>query len=203
MSEILYWACLDLSRLTGAEHEPLLTDNRASKHTKVCPAIELDLLLPRNTSKNTGDSVLQLLYHLIIPWPDKNQQCEILIEGPASSSPNTLPNLATVLEEIERLRADAVARSQSHLEFQETLRTDLSLRTRFRLTSPSEKDLFNPHRIINLAELLQHIQSQTSVEAHEQFSQPERINLAFKVAECGLILLGTSWLTDVKSTNIK
>ena len=43
----------------------------------------------------------------------------------------------------------------------------------------------------------------TSAEAHEQFPRQERIDLAYKVVECGLYLLGTSWLRNLKSKKIQ
>ena len=202
-SEILYWACLDLNGTTIADYEALTTHTGASKHFNVCLALELDLILSQNTRSDSGDCTMQLLYHLIVPWPDTSKQCEILIEGPTTSNQDTLPRLAEALKDIDKLRAYTAARTKSYLDFQETLRIDLSLHTKFRLMAPTEEVQFVSHRNTELANLLQLIQNQTSIESYERFPRSERINLAFKVAECGLILLGTSWLSGLKSTNIK
>jgi hypothetical protein len=42
-----------------------------------------------------------------------------------------------------------------------------------------------------------------SFQASAQFPCTERLNLAFKVAECGLLLIGTSWLSSIDSRNVQ
>ncbi|KAF4306216.1 Integrase catalytic core [Botryosphaeria dothidea] len=51
--------------------------------------------------------------------------------------------------------------------------------------------------------LLETIQNKSFAESFEKFPNAERIDLAYQVAECGLMLLGTSWLSGVRSTQIK
>ena len=88
-------------------------------------------------------ALLKLRYHILIAWPEHDQQHEIVAEGPFAFPKSASPS--EINEEVE----------------------------------------------ITLA------------EAHEHFPLRERLNLAFKVAECGLLLLGTSWLSTLSSRKIK
>jgi hypothetical protein len=51
--------------------------------------------------------------------------------------------------------------------------------------------------------LLYELHTVRANEPADKFPRSERLRFAFKIAECGLFLCGTSWLADLKSSNVR
>lgn len=202
-SEILYWACAGLASTKAAEFEG---SHIPAGPTLACyPSLEMDLLVRQqddDASAAGDDASLRVLhYHIVVEHPVGQKQWEVLVEGP---KPNEeLNTLTQTLSPVDLAQACAMLESTENDQYMGQLPSDPSTMCMFRLMSPYDPVELATHRSIHLSSLLGRIQNRTSVEAHEQFPIKERIHLAFKVAECGLLLLGTPWLSNLNSRQIK
>ncbi|EGU84881.1 hypothetical protein FOXB_04605 [Fusarium oxysporum f. sp. conglutinans Fo5176] len=71
---------------------------------------------------------------------------------------------------------------------------------------PACKQMFPQGRVSQgekLNTMLYHLHTPIASQPANKFYLPERIRFAFKVAECGFFLCGTSWLVDLRSRNIR
>lgn len=158
-----------------------------------------------------------LSYHSFVLWQSNDQEQEVLFKGPIaprSDSANSRNPWAQ-----HRTTASPPPGTAKSIEFEEACSTVLQKNsecfTVANNTSSSNSSIWFQSRypISNsvssgkttstcLHSLLESIQNKPFSEAFEDFPNAERIDLAYQVAECGLMLLGTSWLSDIRSTQI-
>lgn len=206
-SETLFWACAQLNEpVTGGPGRDLLSSISSTKQPSF-PHLELNLLVEDSRGASSAGlescALLKLRYHILIARPEHDQQHEIVVEGPFASPKSASPSKVNEEVEITLAEACSIVRDQSSCEFLEYLQADPSICVRFRLVCPTNSLYPGELNGMQFDNFLRRIQWMTSAEAHEQFPLRERLNLAFKVAECGLLLLGTSWLSTLSSRNIK
>ncbi|MCJ1228942.1 hypothetical protein MMC12_005606 [Toensbergia leucococca] len=201
-SEALYQTCLNLSCQEKQKgHAAISAILRRNKKDDDLPKLEMNLLLSSKDGKlvNHDDhNTPKLFYHLLIAWPKAKKRQEILVEGPVQpriQHPYE-PHVATDFE-----KACMMVQGQRSCDFQAP--SDLEAELWFRLTSPSDLIQAGSQKEVHLSGLLDRIQTKTSAEAHEQFPLSERLDLAYKIVECGLLLLGTSWFSNLSSKRIQ
>ena len=191
-SEALYRACGNLT------NEVCTIDHRRAEGEGL-PKLEMNLLAaePRFHSKDDGKG-FTMRYHLVLTSPEMENELEVLVEGPLHS-PQLLQ--AHIAEDFaEACRHIQVGRQ---CYFEADLDINSRTATMFRLSSPLDPLRPWETKSIHLSGLLGAIEDMTSFQASGQFPYTERLNLAFKVAECGLLLIGTSWLSSIDSRNVQ
>ena len=156
--------------------------------------LEMDLLL------GSIDGSTSLHYHLLISSPLSSSWQEILVEGPLQN------NIAMGITVQDLEAAWATLQTQQSCELQAALEdrhTQVINTVNFHLTLPPDPIQQGSYREVGLSGLLSEIQARTSADSHEKFPVRERLELAYKVAECGLLLLGTSWLANISSKRVQ
>lgn len=213
-SEALYQACLTLNH---RDHERSLGRLarllRRGGNSANQPNLEINLSLREKEGspsvRQRQPTFLKLHYHILIPWPEREARLEVLVEAPVQSSDQRIDGLNQRSSEhishssspIQNFKdACMLVQSQKYCDFQASLE---STPNTFRLTSPSEPIQSLSHKQMHLARLLDLIQTKTSFESHEHFPLSERLDLAYNIVECGLLLLGTSWLSNLSSKKIQ
>lgn len=151
-----------------------------------------------------------LQFHFSVSWQQNGLEQELLVEGPLPASGNTgVPSLAN----------DAPVMSLSPTDF-ETACSTILVRDSERFVVDQSGNLadsvilfqskypvpssvsFSKASRVRLSDLLEGIHGKSSGEAFEEFPSVERFDLAFKAVEFGLQLLGTSWLSNIRSTQL-
>lgn len=219
-SEALYQECLTLNHQvvqdSGLER-PAEILRRSEKNLKL-PSLEMKLS-SREISEVTEvhqqrTTVPRLHYHLLIPWPGSESRLEILVEGLVQADrgqegdvlntkpPDCIQSSSIVIQDFKK--ACALVELRKTCNFQAYLLSDPNVDTSlFRLTPPSEPIQSLTHKPISLSKWLDLVQVTTSAESHERFPLSERLDLAYNIVECGLLLLGTSWLSNLSSKKIQ
>jgi hypothetical protein len=142
-------------------------------------------------------------YHLVLTSPDIENDLEVLVEGPLPFACDGHEPIAGPLMALDFADACRHIRVGGLSYFRTDQDTGIRDAGGFRLSSPVEPLKPCDTKSIHLSGLLEAIRTKTSVQAAEQFPYAERLNLAFKVAECGLLLIGTSWLSSIDSRNVQ
>jgi hypothetical protein len=196
-SEALYRAC---SSFTNKGH--------TFEHSQVGKGqskLEMNLLATEVQSRSTAyPGSLEMRFHLVLNSPEFENEIEVLVEGPLHNPVSTVtaPLRQTQLA-VDFAQACRYIGPQSHHYFQADLDIASETANVFRLSSPFEPLRPCETKSIHLFTLLESVQRMTSFQASAQFPCTEKLNLAFKVTECGLLLIGTSWLSSVDSRNIQ
>lgn len=189
------------------------TSSNSNRGNRFIERLNLDIgLTVKDCTPSSG-----LSYHLFVLWQSNDQEQEVLFKGPIaprSDSANSRNPWAQ-----HRTTASPPPGTAKSIEFEEAYSTVLQKNsecfTVANNTSSSNSSIWFQSRypISNsvssgkttstcLHSLLESIQNKPFSEAFEDFPNAERIDLAYQVAECGLMLLGTSWLSDIRSTQI-
>lgn len=139
-----------------------------------------------------------LHYQLLISSPTSTSWHEILVEGPLQDRVQrglTVQNLEAAWTTLQ---------SQQSCELQAAWEdAQVNNKLHFLLTLPADPIQQGSYKEVGLSGLLSEIQARTSADSHEKFPVRERLELAYKVAECGLLLLGTSWLSNISSKKVQ
>ncbi|ERF70352.1 hypothetical protein EPUS_07617 [Endocarpon pusillum Z07020] len=190
-SEALYRACGNL------KNEVCTIDHRRVEGEGL-PKLEMNLLAAEPRFHSNDDwKGFAMRYHLVLTSPEMENELEVLVEGPLHA-----PQLQAEI-------ADDFAEACRHIRvgrqcyFEADLEINSRSATMFRLSSPLDPLRPWETKSIHLSGLLGAIEDMTSFQASGQFPYTERLNLAFKVAECGLLLIGTSWLSSIDSRNVQ
>lgn len=184
-----------------------------STDRKVVHRLKLDLALLAGSS-NSDPQFSGLTYHFFVHWLQNGLEQELQVEGPVppckntkspemqtnhtansvSSSPNsTTIDFATACATILKKNAEQFSIGQ------EADPTESAVWFRSRSPVPNSA---GKAKMVRLRELLESIQNKPSWEAFEDFPFVERLDLAYQVVECGLMFLGTSWLSDLRSAQL-
>lgn len=218
-SEALYQACLTLNHQvqnSGLEKSAKIL--RRSEKNLNLPSLEMKLssreICEVTKVHQQRTAVPMLYYQLLIPWPENEARLEILVEGPVQADggrerdvsntkpPDCIQGSSIVIQDFKN--ACALVESRKTCTFQAYLLSGTNVDTlRFRFTSPSEPIQSLTHKPVYLSDWLDLVQVTTSAESHERFPLRERLDLAYNIVECGLLLLGTSWLSNLSSKNIQ
>ncbi|MCJ1243287.1 hypothetical protein MMC30_000484 [Trapelia coarctata] len=193
-SEALYQSCLSSSRrgtppgIIGQ----IGGDNQSQLNTDKRTRLEMDLVL------GGMDGFTSLHYHLLIFSPTSTSWQEILVEGPLQDK----VQMGLTVQDLEA--AWVALQTQQSCELQAALvDAQVNNTLHFHLTLPPDPIQQGSYREVGLSGLLSEIQARTSADSHEKFPVRERLELAYKVAECGLLLLGTSWLANISSKRVQ
>ena len=184
----------------------------ASGGSECIEYIKLELDLSRREQGYRLDTVTEmdtviLHYHFLVFW--KRELAELFVEGPFSEDA-----LGQETQEIDEaggfLSAVMQAISQSR-----SSRVPLGFRLEYSSqgswfksrTSADEERILPTNTVqsqmIPIADLLYDLDTPGGAENYELFSLSQRMSLAFKVAECGLLLAGTNWLSALNSRLIE
>lgn len=213
-SEALYQACLTLNHQGQNQGLSTLAKIMGRSERKFrLPSLEMNLSLreiEETSEVQTRPTFQKLHYHLLIPRPKSEVGLEIVVEGPAHQRLRNYSNIqrpyrirsSSIIQDFRH--ACALVKSRNTCTFQTSLEPISNTNANalwFRLTPPSKP--IHGLRQINFSKWLGLIQDKTSAESYERFPRHERLDLAYKVVECGLLLLGTSWLWNLSSKNIQ
>lgn len=179
-SKGLYKSCFDACKTAEARSTKINFD-----------AIEIDILRRVAVDMEIASSkeAIALQYQLLVSWPTK--LLEISIEGPLILEESPEPSDGFFGACIKALRDEP--------EMFQIPIPDLPEPAWFRCRVPHKT-----HRIPSepqlkpLSSLLHELDIPNLEEPLETFPRSERIRLAFKLAECGLFLLGTPWLSGLR-----
>jgi hypothetical protein len=140
---------------------------------------------------------LRLRYHLIVAWPNVEEHFEILAEGPLDSF--SRENQGGDLVPVDSL-SSACARleRESFCGLIAKIARDHSFTATFRVGRPTDLIKVQSRRAIDLWKLLDRMKNHD-----ERFYLQDQMSLIVKVIQSGLLLLGTSWLSDLTSKNIQ
>jgi len=194
-TEALYWSCTELG-IPGQNRHALEWASTVPRQAQ--PKLEMNLALEAPRGSADAQSGPRLRYHLIVAWPDVEQHFEILAEGPMDSS-SSEPCEAEQLVPVDSL-SSACARleSQAFCDLIAQIAQDHSLTAMFRVEKPIDLIQVQSRRAIDLWNLLHKMKNDDV-----RFHLPDQISLVFKVVQSGLLLLGTSWLSNLTSKNIQ
>lgn len=152
-------------------------------------AIELDSVRFQNS--------VVLRYRFVVPWPSKPQgPLEIMIEGPFDLETHD-PNGPLSSEDRGFVEACYAALMNAKAEFKIQCRAEVyAFRSRVpldRIVASSTADL-SP-----LTSLIYELDLRISDEPALYFPRSQRIKLAYKLIQCGLLISGTSWLSKLEN----
>ena len=156
-------------------------------------AIDLDTTQSRNN--------IVVRYHLLVPWRSRPQKpLEFLIEGPFE--PEQVITEATSRKDRGFLEACYAALLDASSEFKIQCPTEFRL---FRSRTPleSQKLLSSTADWINLTKLLYNLDINIADEPSLEFPRSQRIRLAYKLVQCGMLISGTSWLSRLENQVVK
>lgn len=143
-------------------------------------------------------------------WQQNGLEQELLVEGPLPTSGDTgVPSLASAAPGISKSPTDfktacstiLVKGSERFIVAQPGNVADSVVWFQSKYPVPNEVSFGKSSRV-RLSDLLEGIHGKPSDEAFEDFPSVERFDLAFKAVEFGLQLLGTSWLSNIRSTQL-
>lgn len=187
-SEALFQACWGLTNKDCPDDHSQARNGR--------PKLEMNVLATNTQYWATGgEESFKMRYHLVLSSPDIEDDLEVLVEGPLPFACDNHEPIAGPLVALDFADACGHIRVGGLSYFRTDHDTGIRDAGGFRLSSPVEPLKPCDTKSIHLSRLLEAIRTKTSVQAAEQFPYAERLNLAFKVAECGLLLIGTSWLS--------
>lgn len=167
-------------------------EERSTKiHLDTIVAIKLEIDILRRVAADmemaSSKEAVALQYQLLVSWPTK--LIEISIEGPLI--PEKCPSISEGF-----FGACIKALSDEPEIFQVP---DMPEPVWFRSQVPHKTQrITSEPQLKPLASLLHQLDIPNLEEPLETFPRSERIRLAFKLAECGLFLLGTPWLSCLK-----
>lgn len=140
---------------------------------------------------------IKLLYHLVLEWETPPE--ELCIEGPLLDL-----DQAKITESFIQLYK-AVLRNEEI-----TILIELEPNVYFPSRRPHDNEIINRRNAEStasttksLAEIIHALDMTDPKQNMELFPRIQRLLLAFKVAECGLFLAGTSWLSNLRSKFIQ
>lgn len=205
-SRVIYDWCLK----SRAGALPIMDGSASSRNCQATAKnsiqkLKLDLSL---TAKcKTTPSVLR--YHCFALWSHDPQEQELLFEGPISpgAAYQTMsPRHPDVCEAIDFgtacttiLKKDSKQFSLANSASEDPNDAFIWFQSRYPVpNSVSSGKATSAH----VRSLLEDIQQKPFAEAFEEFPYAERFDLAYQVAECGLMLLGTPWLSDIRSARL-
>jgi hypothetical protein len=188
-----------LRSIVGSREASTALHNCCYDQTTTVPVkIDLDLRPPKATKLGTLDLVCTLQYHLIIEDENEEESDEfepkhrhLLIEGPVSRSQEDIARRSSP----DRTNfADACRQMRTA--------SDGSFRTYF----ASELKWFSarlpPDSMQYSASTFKDLTAAWRGVTEDGFPFGERIELAYQIATCGVMLLGTPWLSSIKSEQI-
>lgn len=191
-SEALYRACGSLTNRGCTIDHRQFGEQGQSK-------LEMNLLATESrpwATEDVGSFVMR--YHLVLTSPNIDVEFEVLVEGPLHAEPPwQTPTAADFAEACRRTQITAQCYFKARLDI------DSQIANVFRLSSPPEPLKPWETKSIHLSGLLGAIQDMTSFQASGQFPYSERLNLAFKVAECVLLLIGTPLVSSNDRRNVQ
>ncbi|KAF2195570.1 hypothetical protein K469DRAFT_699172 [Zopfia rhizophila CBS 207.26] len=168
-------------------------------------ASTIDLGLVMNLLPDYAECPVQAIpsalhYHLLIKWNDSDKEQELIIEGPVLHQAER--NVA-----VDFLNACSTILSTGPSHFQLTVDGDPSNPfVWFRTASPPATQLngwkFGESLLVILRDIQVKIRTKSDLEAYDLFPLPERLELAFRTVECGLMLLGTAWLSQLDNRRL-
>ena len=188
----LYQSCYAASKMR-------LADMTSIKDIK----LEMDLFRrgEANTTTAISKEVIALQYQLLVVWP--RRLLEFLVEGPLN--PTIDPSQYNSSDQdFYGACMKALAGESGNFQVQ-----TIADATWFHSIVPPEtrrithKKTFDENELKPLSTLLYDLNTPIAAEPTDRFPRSERINLAFKIVECGLFLSGTSWLSGLKSRLIQ
>lgn len=193
-SEALYQSCLSWNQgtLPGIVAGQIGANDEAPLNMAKKTRLEMDLL------SGGMDGFTSLHYHLLISSPTTSTWQEILVEGPLLDRVQrglTVQNLEAAWTTLQSQQLCELQAAWEDAHVNNTLH--------FHLTLPADPIRPDLYRGNGLSGLLLEIQARTSADSHERFPVRERLELAYKVAECTLLLLGTSWLSNISRKKIR
>lgn len=212
-SRALYDWCMMAARLNAASSPTAAANPKGGSRS--IEKLNLDIGF---AARNHTQSSSSLSYHLFVLWHLQGQEQEVFFEGPMtrrSDSANSRNPWAQ-----HRANFSPPPESVSVVDFETACSTVLQRNAEcFKISndmSSSDSSFWfqSKYPVPNavstgkasstcIHSLLETIQNKSFAESFEKFPNAERIDLAYQVAECGLMLLGTSWLSGVRSTQIK
>ncbi len=190
-SEELYRLCLEAKNSISQEDTALRTEKASTRLKIDLTGIERGVEL-ENIPSQQG---IQLLFHLVLEWKESPE--ELCIEGPIHDLEHAR-NIGSFTEAYNALlrKEEATILIQPNLYFPSREPHDNETIKR----GSSNDTIPLPE---SLAELLHALDEADLVGAPEKLPRIQRVSLAFKVAECGLFLAGTSWLSNLRSSFIR
>ncbi|MCJ1401480.1 hypothetical protein MMC11_004694 [Xylographa trunciseda] len=199
-SEALYRSCL-LPSERGETSD--LIPNLGFKRNQL--RLEIDLLLAETENRVISEGLLDsstLHYHLLLSSSPSAGWREFLVEGPMkpSSGGNDQSSFWTT-HSFEA--ACSALEIQQSCDFQAAPEDGTGTTLHFRISRPTDPIQDKQQKESQLWGFLAEIQNKLSAELHARFPQTERLDLAYRVAEYGLLLLGTSWLSNISSKKIQ
>lgn len=193
-SEALYQSCLSWNQgtLPAIVAGQIEGNNQAPSNMGKKTRLEMDLLL------EGMERFTSLHYHLLISSPTSTSWQEIMVKGPLQDR----TQMGLTVQNLEA--AWTTLQSQQSCELQAAWEdAQVNNKLHFHLTLPVDPIQQGSYKEVGLSGLLSGIQARTSADSHEKFPVRERLELAYKVAECGLLLLGTSWLSNISSKKVQ
>ena len=157
-----------------------------------------DKILDLDAAQSRDSMILQ--YHLLVPWRSKGlNPLEILIEGPFDLGE---PLHIETESQPDRGFAEAcyAALMNDTSEFRIPCRSEVR---RFRSRAESKISSSNPADWKPLPKLLYCLDVPIAAEPALKFPRSQRIYLAYKLAQCGLLISGTSWLSKLGNQLVK
>lgn len=139
---------------------------------------------------------LSLHYHFFLAWESKIS--ELLVEGPCHPKGGPYPgNFTNVASDFYgACRGNCLLPVYGFAD-ESWFRAYVPQQSR-RISVPQEEEQFK-----SLPSLLYDLRVAIDHEPLDRFSRSERLRVAFKLAECGLFLSGTTWLTHLQSSRIR
>ena len=199
-SEALYRSCLSSSADGNISK---LVPNLGLEKNQL--RLEMNLLLAETDERVMSETFLNsstLHYHLLLSSSPSNGWREVLVEGPVKPS-EEVSTQSPLWSMYSFEAACSALESQQSCQFQASLEDGTNSALHFRISLPTDPIQDGQQKESQIWGFLADIQDKLSAEAHARFPQTERLDLAFRVAECGLILLGTSWLSNISSKKIR
>ena len=156
-------------------------------------AIDLDAAQSRNN--------IVVRYHLLVPWRSRPQRpLELLVEGPYEPA-KVFPK-GTSKQDRGFLEACYAALLNASSEFKIQCPTEFRL---FRSRTPLENQKLSSSAagLTDLTELLYDLDIKIAAEPTLEFPRSQRIRLAYKLVQCGMLISGTSWLSRLENQVVK
>ena len=152
-------------------------------------AMDLDSVRFRNS--------VVLQYRFLVPWPSKPQEpLEIMIEGPFDLETRD-PNGQLSSEDRGFVEACYAALMNARAEFKIQCRAEIyAFRSRVPLNKIAASNTAN---LSPLTSLIYELDLRISDEPALYFPRSQRIKLAYKLIQCGLLISGTSWLSKLEN----
>ena len=173
--------------------------------------LELSLLSPNwetELSHHLHSGIYGWHYHLIIPRPDLAYRSPTYQPLRRKGGLDSKVNLLEVV--VKRGTGDRRGCKEKFFDACEELVEQGQSRFLAQVENEQSPSAFHFHiyppmspmksyQEVSFSEVLRNL---TSTKSQDYLPMTERANLAYKIAECGLLLLGTSWLSDLRSGHL-